>query len=240
MIELIDIITVLILGLTVSFAPCMFPLLPSFVAFIAQTSDPGLKENSQVERKNMIPKQLIASLLVTMGIMTVFILMGLLVNTFLFDFFNDNFREFRFFQGVLLVILGLILGFQISVGTMQLSELSGKFSTRLQNLNNPWLTSYLIGLFFSLLGAPCGIVAFGTVFLIAATKTTFEIIILMLIFSVGAGIPFFVISGFLPSFQKTLKKDAWIIMNLSKIAGLIVIITGLYLIIDAINLGFTF
>ncbi len=239
MIEVIDFVTVVVLGLTVSFAPCMFPILPSFVAFIARSGNSDSNGTVYTEQNIQIPKQLIASLLVTLGIMTVFIIMGILINTVLFDFFNNNYREFRFYQGVLLVVLGLFLSLQISVGTLQFSNLSGKISTKLQNLNNPWLTSYFIGLFFALLGAPCGIVAFGTVFLIVSTKTTLEIIILMVVFSIGAGIPFFVISGILPSFQTTLKKDAWTIRNLSRIAGIIVIITGSYLIIDAFHLSFT-
>ena len=126
MIEVVDFVTVMVLGLTVSFAPCMFPILPSFVAFIARAGNSETNGTVYTKQKNQISGPLIASLLVTLGIMTVFIIMGMLINTLLFDFFNNNYREFRFYQGVLLVIFGLFITLQISVGTLQFSDLSGK------------------------------------------------------------------------------------------------------------------
>ena len=68
MAELVTLIAVFSLGLTASFSPCLFPVLPAFVAFLSQSD-------------RHWGKSVITGALVTLGIMTVFVALGLVFSS---------------------------------------------------------------------------------------------------------------------------------------------------------------
>ncbi|MHA2365965.1 MAG: cytochrome c biogenesis CcdA family protein [Candidatus Hodarchaeales archaeon] len=227
------------LGLLASLAPCLFPVLPSYTAYITQTS----------RTNNSIFKGFISSVLVVLGIMTVFITLGLItsiITSEFLDFFSDNYRKFSFLQGILLIIVGGILIFRISIGFNRLTELSGSSQELMQNFKNPYLVSYFIGLFFALLAAPCALIYFLTLFLIVAGETISNTIFYMIIFSLGASFPFTLVGtifpliknkfeGFGDSFKSSVLSKRANDLNtiLPRIVGLLIIIVGIILINDS-------
>ncbi|MFX0092340.1 MAG: cytochrome c biogenesis CcdA family protein [Candidatus Hodarchaeota archaeon] len=249
MLNIFEVLTVFFLGLGASFAPCLFPVLPSFVAFIAQKSlDDSI---SVIEPENGATKDgqshigrfnaFLASLLVTLGIMVVFIGLAFLFSG-ISGFFSMYYLQFRFYQGVLLVIFGILLTLNVSFTSFKVNEISAKAMNYIQGLSNVWVMSFLIGVLFALLAAPCGIVVFGTLFvIIGAQASIIESLTLVILFSVGAGVPFFIIAGLIPFLKDALlEQKGKIFQYLPRIVGIIVIGTGMFLMLDAINLGFHF
>ncbi len=219
-----------VLGLAASFAPCLFPVLPSFVAFL-----------SKKDTKHF--NGFYAGLLVTLGIATVFVTFGVLLSSFegiLGDFLGRNYLSFRFYQGFILLILGILLASNITFGSGKLGLLSNRVQNLLQKIENPWLLSYLIGVFFSVLAAPCAIVVFGSLIVIMSNNPGITAAILLNIaFSIGAGIPFFMMGILVPSLKETvLENTDKIVRYMPVITGLIITFVGIYLMYDAYDNGF--
>lgn len=223
------------LGLLAGLSPCLFPVLPSYLAYLANTN-------------SNITKGIITSIAVTLGIMTVFVFFGIVIkfisNQVLF-FFSNNFRQFQLLTGALLIVLGfaLVLKLSVNIGG-RLSEFSGSSQQWLQKFENPYISSYLIGVFFAVIAAPCAIIYFLTLFSIVAFETTLNVIIFMLIFSLGAGIPFFLIGVAVPIFQGVLNRGAISTKSISnlayqinqvlpRLAGVLIIVMGGILINDS-------
>ncbi|RMG30581.1 MAG: cytochrome c biogenesis protein CcdA [Methanobacteriota archaeon] len=225
-----EFVVALYLGVATSFSPCLFPVLPSFLAFLT-----GGDTNRG--------RGIFTAIAVSLGILTVFLFLGLILDFFnevVTDFFNPNYVNFRFFQGLLLVIFGLMYSFNKNLGSGFFSNLSDRVQSFLTKVENPWITAYLIGIFFSVLAAPCAIILFVTFFtLLIATPTLVAKISLSLTFSLGIGIPFLLMGALIPSIKETLddSKDK-LFRYMPYVTGTIISLTGVYLMVDAVFLGF--
>lgn len=221
MTEFTILIAVFSLGLTASFSPCIFPILPSFIAFLTQS-------------ENNWWKSAIAGVLVTMGILTVFAILGLAFSQ-LIGFLSIYYNFFRQIQGFFLIILGVFLIRNISFNFSFLNQLNNHAHQVMNPHNlNHWLSAYMLGLFFAFLAAPCAAVAFITLFTILITESPLSSIVLMLIFSLGAGIPFVLMGILIPVFKGSFRKDyQQIQLYIPKIAGIVVVFVGILLILEA-------
>lgn len=232
MINLADPITytvALFAGMSASFYPCLFPVLPSFIAFIASES-----------AKNERLGGLVAGVLVTLGIMSVFLLFGFVINSFL-DLLSINYIALRSLQGVVLVFVGILLAANISLSFAKIESTSAFLHGFLQRMTNPWLMAFFIGFFFALLAAPCALVIFISLGALVVGEGLLETTIVMILFSVGAGVPFVIIGILVPSvqdtFEKKFDKSKQFIVQVHKfnrylprIAGVLVIVIGVALI----------
>lgn len=230
MISGFDMVTAFTLGLAASFAPCLFPVLPSYVAFLTKTDTKKFKT-------------LFTAGLTTLGILTVFVTFGIFVSVFsnLLDFLGgSNYLVFRFWEGIILIILGFLLANRFTVGLAKLEETSTKIQAYLVKFENPYLISYLIGIFFAVLAAPCAIIAFSTLFLLIETNPGIgNAIILSSVFSLAAGFPFLLMGILIPSLKETILENSENIFRIMPIiAGVIIIINGIYLAYDAWDHGY--
>ncbi|MHA2250360.1 MAG: cytochrome c biogenesis CcdA family protein [Candidatus Kariarchaeaceae archaeon] len=230
MVATFALLSAFVLGLAASFAPCLFPVLPSFVAFLGKTD---------TKRFNGF----YAGLLVTLGIGTVFVTFGVLLSSFegiLGEFLGKNYLSFRFYQGLILLLLGIMLTTRISFGGNKLSSLSDHTQNFLHRVENPWLLSYLIGVFFSILAAPCAIVVFGSLIVLMANNPgIWAAILLNASFSLGAGIPFFMMGILIPSVKNAvLDNSEKIVKFIPVITGIIISLVGVFLMYDAYDKGF--
>ncbi len=219
---------VFFLGVTASFSPCLFPILPSFLAFIVKAGENPLRG-------------LIAASLVTLGAMTIFVLLGFVTSNVLL-FFSKNFTYFKLLQGVLLLVIGILILLRIDFQASMMSAINTKIQTLLSSDRNPWIVSYLLGLVFTLIAAPCAVIYFIAVFTLAASETVFFSMAMMLVFSTGLGVPFFLLGFVFPLFSSPqhLSHDIQrLVQNIfPRIAGGIIVLVGLFLIIDSGLFGF--
>ncbi len=221
-----------LLGLTASFAPCLFPVLPSYLAYLT---------GNEMDWK----KGIISSVLVTLGVLTIFMLFGLIISQISFalrDFLASNYVSFRFYEGLILLIFGILIGIRKSLKVGLLESLTDRSNKVLERVNNPWAMSYLIGLFFAFLAAPCAVIVFTTFFTFIIEYPMFtDVIVLNIAFAAGAGIPFVLLGAVVPSFKESVSLNQEAIYKYLPIAtGLIISGIGIYLMVDAINLGYSF
>lgn len=232
MVPLAILLSSFLLGLTASFAPCLFPVLPSYLAYLT---------GNDMDWKKGIG----SSLLVTAGILTVFMVFGLILSQFSFEvrnFLALNYVHFRFYEGLILLLLDILISMRKSLNIGFLQALSNKSTTILEKINNPYAMSYSIGLFFSFLAAPCAVIVFTTFFtFIIEYPMITDVVLLNFLFALGAGIPFVLLGTIVPLFKESVTINQEMIYKyLPLFTGAIISGIGIYLMIDAINLGYSF
>lgn len=187
---------------------------------------------------------ILAGALTTLGIMTVFVTIGLFINSIggrLLDVFGgENYIFFQFWEGVLLVILGGFIALKLNIGSKYFDKMSSKVQIYIQKFENPFVLSYLIGLFFAILAAPCAFIVFGTLIsYVILNPGIGNAITLNLVFSLGAGIPFLVMGLLIPNLRKEfIQNSDRLIKWVPIITGLIVLLVGMSLMFESLDSGY--
>ena len=212
-------------GLISFLSPCVLPLIPGYISYIS-----GSSLNELIEKKNI---NLIPIILFTVGFSIVFIIFGA-ASTFLGQLLLQNSFELRILAGVIIIIFSLHI-----IGVINLKFLN--YEKRIQtNTNKNIFSPILIGVAFGFGWTPCIGPILGSILALAATEENINKGILLLFFySLGLAIPF-ILSGYLIQrfliFSKNFKKN---INLVSKIGGMILLITGILILTNQLqSLGY--
>tara|TARA_B100000035_G_scaffold132856_1_gene112880 strand:- start:64 stop:771 length:708 start_codon:yes stop_codon:yes gene_type:complete len=212
-------------GLISFLSPCVLPLIPGYISYVS-----GSSLNELLIKKNI---NLIPIILFTVGFSIVFIIFGA-ASTFLGQIFLQNSYELRIIAGLIIVVLSLHI-----IGVINLKFLN--YEKRVQtNINKGFFSPILIGMAFAFGWTPCIGPILGSILVLASTEDSLGRGILLLFFySIGLAIPF-ILSGYLMQkfliFSKNFKKN---INKISKIGGIILLITGVLIITNQLQaLGF--
>ena len=212
-------------GLISFLSPCVLPLIPGYISYIS-----GSSLNELIEKKNV---NLFPLILFTIGFSIVFIIFGA-ASTFLGNILLQNSYELRIVAGLIIIILSLHI-----IGLINLKFLN--YEKRIQtNISKNLFSPILIGMAFAFGWTPCIGPILGSILVLASTEESLSQGILLLSFySIGLAMPF-ILSGYLIQkfllFSKDFKKN---INKVSKIGGVILLITGLLIITNQLQaLGF--
>ena len=222
---MIEILVAFGAGLISFLSPCVLPLIPGYISYISGAS---LKELLDKKKINLIP-----IILFTVGFSIVFIIFGA-ASTFIGQVLLQNSYELRIAAGLIIIILSLHI-----IGIINLKFLN--YEKRIQTNNNRNIFSpIIIGMAFAFGWTPCIGPILGSILVFAATEESLDKGVLLLFFySLGLAIPF-ILSGYLIQkffiFSKNFKKN---INLVSKIGGIILLITGILILTNQLQtLGF--
>jgi len=208
-------------GLISFLSPCVLPLIPGYISYVS-----GSSFNELIEKKNI---NLIPIILFTVGFSIVFIIFGA-ASTFLGQLLLQNSFELRIAAGVIIIIFSLHI-----IGVINLKFLN--YEKRIQTNNNKNIYSpIVIGAAFGFGWTPCIGPILGSILAIAATEESINKgILLLLFYSLGLALPF-ILSGYLIQrfliFSKNFKKN---INLVSKIGGLILLVTGILILTNQLQ-----
>jgi len=208
-------------GLISFLSPCVLPLIPGYISYIS-----GNSLNELIEKKNI---NLIPIILFTVGFSIVFIIFGA-ASTFLGQVLLQNSYELRMAAGLIIIILSLHI-----IGIINLQFLN--YEKRIQTKTNiNFYSPILIGMAFAFGWTPCIGPILGSILVLAATEDSINSGILLLSFySLGLALPF-IFSGYLIQkfliFSKNFKKN---INLVSKIGGIILLITGVLILTNQLQ-----
>ena len=212
-------------GLISFLSPCVLPLIPGYISYIS-----GSSMNELIEKKNT---NILPIVLFTVGFSIVFIILGA-ASTFLGKVLLQNSYELRIIAGLIIIILSLHI-----IGFINIKFLN--FEKRIQtNINNNFFSPVLIGMAFAFGWTPCIGPILGSILVLASTEESLgKGILLLSFYSIGLAIPF-ILSGYLMQkfliFSKNFRKN---INKVSKIGGIILLITGILIITNQLQaLGF--
>ena len=208
-------------GLISFLSPCVLPLIPGYISYIS-----GSSLNELIEKKNI---NLIPIILFTVGFSIVFIIFGA-ASTFLGQILLQNSFELRIVAGLVIIIFSLHI-----IGIINIKFLN--YEKRIDtNISSNFFSPILIGMAFAFGWTPCIGPILGSILVLAATEESLSKGILLLSFySFGLAIPF-ILSGYLIQrfliFSKNFKKN---IKLVSKIGGIILLITGILIITNQLQ-----
>ena len=212
-------------GLISFLSTCVLPLIPGYISYIS-----GSSLSELIEKKNV---NLFPIILFTIGFSVVFIIFGA-ASTFLGNIFLQNSYELRIVAGLIIIILSLHI-----IGLINLKFLN--YEKRIQtNISKNFFSPILIGMAFAFGWTPCIGPILGSILVLASTEESlFQGILLLSFYSIGLAVPF-ILSGYLIQkfllFSKNFKKN---INKVSKIGGVILLITGILIITNQLQaLGF--
>ena len=199
-------------GIASFISPCILPMLPIYISYFIG------KDNEKIS------KAVINSIGFVLGFTTVFLILSIFASTF-GKIISSNLKYIKVVFGIIIILLGLNY---MEILNLRFLNKTKRIKIEIKNLN--FLKSLIFGILFSVSWTPCiGTFLSSALLLIATEKDVFKGIILMLIYSVGLGIPFIISAIFIEKLKELfefIKKNYGII---KKISGLFLIIMGIYM-----------
>lgn len=208
-------------GMLSFLSPCVFPLLP---AYVANLTDSTIKDNRvAVSRKVLIAR----SLGFIAGFSLIFIAMGATASAVgqVLSLYRDIIVKI---SGFLVIVFGMQMA-----GILKLSFLSFTKKKNIETQNNNIFRPVLLGISFGIGWTPCVSLALSSILLLAGSSgTIYKGIFMLFIYSLGLGIPFLVITFLITYSLNVVKKINKLLGALSLINGWILIVLGLLLFTD--------
>lgn len=213
-------------GLLSFFSPCILPLLPAYLSFITGLAVEEIFE-SRPARREVIPQVLLFCL----GFSFVFVLMGATASSLGQLVFRYQ-RIIQWIGGGLVIFFGLHL-----IGVFQWRALQMERRLHLKNRPAHAFGAFLIGIAFAAGWTPCIGPILGSILTYAGTQDTMgQGIVLLVFYSVGFAIPFIAVGFAVGSLLPWLRKAGALLRWVSVVSGILLILMGLLLITDHLNL----
>ena len=216
-------------GILMFLAPCTLPLVPAFLAFIS-----GLKFK-KARRKNAHIRRLLLknTSLFTLGFTVVFISFGLLTGYVigLADWLRQG---LTLIGGVFVIALALSM-----FGLVRPIALFSHRRIKLPSVLKPGTpkASFLFGVVFALGWTPCvGPILSSILLLVSTLDTIGSGLLLLLIFSLGFALPFFITALFYTPISSLIARSGPLQKFVNIISGLLLLGVGLVLLFDDFGL----
>jgi len=222
--QAVNIPVAFIAGTLSFFAPCVLPLLPVYISYIAGVSVNDLKSTGIAPFRK---KVMISSVVYVLGFSLVFILIGSAIGG-IGAMFRGNARQLQVIGGILLVFFGL----QFS-GILKVEALAQEYKIKVPDWAKHlgYLRAFLLGILFSLAWSPCIGPILGVILALAAVEgTALEGALLLFVYSLGISLPFLVVSATLGSAPKYLKSIGQHIKLVNVVSSILLILLGVLLI----------
>lgn len=200
-------------GLASFISPCLLPMLPIYISYFMGEEEKGKK------------KAVLNSIAFVLGFTLVFLTLSIFANV-AGNIISRYIRNIKIVFGIIIIILGFNY-----MGILKLKFLNKTKGIKIKDKNLNFFRAMTFGILFSISWTPCiGTFLASALFLIAKEQELVKGILLMILYSIGLGIPF-IISAIL--IEKLKEVFDFIKKNYKKvkiISGLILIIMGLYMI----------
>ena len=199
-------------GLASFISPCLLPMLPIYISYFM-----GEEENNK-------KKAIINSIGFVLGFTILFLILSIFASTI--GYFISGYSKYiKIVFGIIIIILGLNY-----MEVFKLKFLNKSNGIKMKNKNLNFFKALVFGILFSISWTPCiGTFLSSALLLIAKEQELLKGILLMLLYSIGLGIPF-IISVVL--IEKLKEVFNFIKKNYKKVkivSGLILIGMGIYM-----------
>lgn len=209
-----------IAGLLSFLSPCVLPLIPSYITYITGLSFSDLQSEhpSHIVRR----KTILHSLAFILGFTVVFVLLGASA-TYIGSFLNSHTALIRKIGGVMIILFGIHV-----TGLVPVRMLLGEKRMSIRHKPAGYLGSFLVGLTFAAGWTPCIGPILATILMVAATEEqVYKGIMLLLLYSLGLGIPFLLSSLAMHRFLSAFNRFKKYIRIFEIITGLFLITVGI-------------
>lgn len=216
----ISLIGAFIAGLLSFLSPCVLPLIPSYITYITGLSFSDLQAEHPSHKVRM--QTVIHSLLFIAGFTTVFVLLGASAS-FIGGFLQEHMGLLRKIGGALIVIFGIHVS-----GIFDIGILLGEKRISINRKPAGYAGSFIVGIAFAAGWTPCIGPILASILMVAATEDmVYRGIALLLIYSLGLGLPFFLASLAMHQFLVFFNRFKKYIRIFEIVTGIFLIIVGI-------------
>lgn len=215
-------------GLLSFFSPCILPLMPAYFSFFTGCS---LEELTGERHRRIRRHVILATLAYVAGFSTVFILLGASASL-LGSLLQMQKGILRIAGGIIVIILGIHLSGMIRLPFLEYEKMLHVSRKPLHILG-----TFFVGMAFGLGWSPCIGPLLGSILVIAGSQETIGKGMLLLgVYSAGLAIPFIILSLSIHLLTRFIRKAASVIRYVNITAGILLIITGLLLVFDRLDI----
>ena len=208
-----DYILTFLEGIASFISPCLLPMVPIYISYFI-----GEDENNN-------KKAILNSVGFVLGFTAVFLILSIFASQ-LGSILSTNIRYIKIFFGIIIILFGLNY-----MGLLNIKFLNKSKVKSMNTKNFNFLKAMLFGILFSVSWTPCiGTFLSSALLLIAREQDMLKGIILMLLYSIGLGIPFIISAILIEKLKNVfdyIKKHYDVI---KRISGVILIGAGIYII----------
>ena len=229
MLESFGFITVFLEGLISFFSPCIIPIIPLYMSYLAGSAK-TVNEDGTITYKRKTT--LLHTLFFVLGISASFFILGLSF-TAIGSFFNNSKYILLIICGILIIVMGL---FQTGIIKIKFLQKEKKINVNINIKKMNPLFAFILGFLFSFAWTPCVGPALSSVLMMAGSEESMLVgNLYVLLYAIGFIIPFLILGLFTNEALNLLKKHQKALMNLVKIGGLLLIVIGMILLYNGIS-----
>ncbi len=212
-------------GSAAFFSPCILPLIPAYLSYLTGISFYEESGTLSKEKKQEIrQRSVVHSLAFIAGFTIVFTVLGMTV-TLLGSALSEYQDLIKKVGGIVIIFFALVVLGIIKVPLLQKGK---QFAYQKNGISI--IGSILVGATFAIAWTPCVGPILGSILVYASTaatvKTGFK---LLVAFSLGLGVPFFLSAVLVNSFLAHIKKITKYLGIIKKLTGILLLIFGILL-----------
>ena len=209
----------LLAGLVSFLSPCVLPLVPPYLVFLAGTS---LERFADKEAEPRVRREtVVAALLFVLGFSTVFVALGASASV-VGALVRAYSGPLATIAGIIIIIMGLHF-----LGVTPIALLHRQKRLDVAKPVGLW-GAYVIGLAFAFGWTPCiGPILAAILSIAAAEATVTKGAGLLAVYSAGLGIPFLIAALMIEQFSKLFARMKGQLVNVERAMGVLMVITGI-------------
>ena len=225
---IIQLFVVFVEGLVSFFSPCVIPLIPLYMGYLASNGKEIDEQGNITYKKKVV---ITYTLFFVLGISMSFFILGLSFSS-LGLFFKDNRKVFLEVGGILIVLLGL---FQLGIIKADFLNKEKKLKFNFNPNKMTKKTAFLMGFLFSFAWTPCVGPALSSTLIMASTASSAILgNLLVLVYALGFLLPFLVLGLFTTKILNLIKRKQQFLQVVVKVGAVLIIIMGSYLVLNYI------
>ena len=226
--EDITFLTAFLFGLSSFFSGCILPLIPAYFTFITGYS---LEELTQNVTASVRAKVIRSTLAFISGFSLVFILLGASASI-IGEFASKNGDVIRIVGGTLIILFGIHI-----TGIFRIKILDFEKRVHLPQKPLHFFGTFIVGMAFAAGWSPCVGPQLGSILALAASRdTVLHGTLLLATYSAGLAVPFLILSIFINFLVIFIRKVTKYIPYINATAGILLIVMGLLLVTNKLNL----
>ncbi len=224
----------LLAGLLSFVSPCVLPLVPPYLSFLAGvTLDEFTGTNTEDDRRLGIRSRVVAaSAFFVLGFSTIFVMLGAAASAFgqqlrrlqawTIDLFGLELNVIQLVIGLFIVVMGLHF-----LGVFRIGLFNREARVQVQRKPAGPLSAYLFGMAFAFGWTPCIGPVLSTIMAVAGTRDTVgQGAFLLAVYSLGMGIPFLAAALFAGPFMRLMRRFRRHMGTVERAMGVFLILTG--------------
>ena len=214
-------------GLLSFISPCILPIVPPYLCFLAGVSFEQLSETGEPDpgaRRRVV----LAALAFALGFATVFVLLGASANL-IGQALSAYYDTLRYVAGTIILVMGLHF-----MGILRIPLLYRQARLEVARQPATLISAYVVGLAFAFGWTPCvGPVLAAILFTAGAQETAAEGALLLAAYALGIGLPFVLAAFFIGPFMGLMRRFRRHMRLVEKTMGAFLVLTGILFITNA-------